>query len=146
VRQGTEDEAEHDVHYEHDDVDQYQRAEHVPSVAADQLAAAPERGQCAGPLDDDDRHDHRPDGDQEQTGHDDQEQPDRDRQASQDRGPGDGPEVRQGLVHGLADGQVGAAVSYVLHRLDQRRLQDEGGDNGHEGTEQDTDGAAGQRE
>ena len=65
--------------------------------------------------------------------------------AGQDRGPGDGPMYGRAADHGLADGHVGATVSHVLHGLDQRRLQQEGRDHGHQETEQNPDGA-GQRE
>ena len=87
VRQRREDQAEDYAHRQHDDVDQHQGAEHVPAVAPDEPLAAPERPQRPRSLQDDDRHDHRPDGDQVQPGHDDQEQPDGDRDAGQDRGP-----------------------------------------------------------
>jgi hypothetical protein len=44
--------------------------------------------------------------------------------------------VRRGRGHGLADGQVGAAVPHVLDRLDQRRLQQEGREELDDGAEQ----------
>jgi predicted oxidoreductase len=146
VRQRREDQPEDDAHHQHDDEDQDQGAEHVPAVAADELLAAPERREHARTLDDDDRHDHRPDGDQPQAGHDEQEQPDGDRDAGQDRGADDRPEVRHGRPHGVADGHVGAAVAHVLHGLDQRRLQQVGRHDLHQGAEYGPDGGAAQAE
>jgi len=81
-----------------------------------------------------------------QAGDDEQEQPDGDRDAGQDRSPGYRPEVRRGCAHGLAEGQVGAAVAHVLHGLDQRRLQEECRDDLHQGAEHGPDRGAAQCE
>jgi predicted oxidoreductase len=146
MRQRREDQAEDYAHRQHDDVDQHQGAEHVPAVAPDDPPAPPERRQRPRPLQHDDRHDHRPDGDQVEAGHDDQEQSDGDRDAGQDRGEGDRSEERDGRPHGIADGHVGTAIAHVLHGLDQRRLQQEGGHDLHQGAEHGPDGTAGQAE
>ena len=145
IRQRREDDPEHQFHHQHDHEHQHQRDEHVPAAAAYQLIAAPEGRENPGPFQHDDRHDHRPDGDQVQAGDDEQGQPDRDGDGGQERGREDGPEVGRGRGHGLAEGQVGAAVSHVLHRLDQRGLQQEGRDDLHDEGEQGADGA-GQRQ
>jgi predicted oxidoreductase len=146
ARQRREDQAEDDAHRQLDDENQDQGAEHVPAVAADELLAAPERREHARTFENDDRHDHRPDGDQVQAGHDEQDQPDGDRDGGQDRGAGHRSEVRHGRPHGVADGHVGAAVAHVLYGLDQRRLQQEGRHDLHQGAEYGPDGAAAQAE
>jgi hypothetical protein len=100
-------------------------------MTAHEPMAAAEGREHARTFDNDDWHDHGPDGDQVQAGSDEQGQPDRDRNASQDRGPGDRSEVRDGRPHRVADGHVGTAVAHVLHGLDQRRLQQESRDDLH---------------
>jgi probable F420-dependent oxidoreductase len=127
-RQHGKDECEHDVHHDHDDKYQHQGAEDVPAVAADKRLAAAERRERPRPLEHDDRDNYGPDGDQDQARHDEQHEPDRDRDAGQNRGNGDRPQVRHGCGHRLAHGQVSAAIPDVLHRLDQRGLQQERGD------------------
>jgi uncharacterized protein len=140
MRQDAEDETEHQLHHQQDHEQQAQRGEHVPAVAAYQLLAAPEAGEYPRPLQDEDRHDHRPDGDQVQARDDEQEQPDPDGDTCQERGGQDGPDVRRGRGHGLAQGQVGAAVPHILHGLDQRGLQQEGRDDLHDEAEQGAGG------
>jgi uncharacterized protein len=70
MRQDPEDDTEHHLHHQQDHEQQAQRAEHVPAPAAHQVTAAPEAGEYSRPLQDEDRHDHRPDGDQVQAGND----------------------------------------------------------------------------
>jgi predicted oxidoreductase len=142
VRQRREDEAEHQLRHKQDHEEQHQREEHMPAVAAYQPVAAPEGPEHPGPFQHDDGHDHRPDGHQVQARDDKQGQPDGDGDGGQERGREDGPDIRRGRGHGLADGQVDPAVPHVLYGLDQRGLQQEGRDDLHDEGEQGADGAS----
>jgi len=80
----------------------------------------------ARPADHDAGHDQAPERQQDEAGHDNQHQADRDADGGQDRRAGDRQDKGDGGPVGLADVQVDPAVSDVLHRLDQRRLEQEG--------------------
>ena len=80
------------------------------------------------------------------TWHYEQDEPDGDRDAGQDRRPGDSPNIGSGRGDGLTERQVSAAVSHVLHRLDQCRLQQERLEELDDGAKQRYEDPPGQRE
>jgi hypothetical protein len=88
-----------------------------PRVAPDQVPTATEGGDRARARRDDGRRAHRPERQQDQTGHDDQDQPERDPDPEQDSERDQRQDGRSGAGEDVADPLIAPAVAHVLHEL-----------------------------
>ena len=96
------------------------------------LPASPEGLTGGAALEDDDRDDQDPPGQQVEARNDQQDQPEDHSERGQDAGDDDRDQLRAHTRKRLAQGEVGAAVTDVVDGFDQRALEPERRDQGHQ--------------
>ena len=116
---------EHDPDPDEDQDRQDDHAEHRPAVPAHELLAPRERCRDAAVLEHDRGDDQEPDRQEEETRDDEEDEAEGDRDSCEEAGQRERREVRRHPVERLADREVGAAVTHVVHGEDECALQPE---------------------
>src|SRR5687768_2590793 len=136
----------HDVRGDRQEDRDHDHPEHVPAVAANELATPTEGLTGRAALEHDHRDDHRPDREQEEAGHDQEDETEDDPEPGEQAGRDDRGQPGPNAGERLADREVPLPVADVADGLDERALEPEEPDDREQAPDERPDQAERPRE